>query len=159
MWITSDDENGDEPGQVDVLDNTKLWTPDICCLVPIFSFDRDCMVYVHTRDQILPAPLKHQQKHRHLSHKAFRPNRPQHPKPEVCHSGEDTFRKKWGPESAWREGFWINKLKTLMLCGLIHVCLDLCALLTDVWEEFRNVYLLMTWVWLSWGDPVWLAGH
>ena len=29
-----------------------------------------------------------------------------------------------------------------------------------MWEEFRNVYnLLMTWVWLSWGDPVWLTGH
>ena len=28
-----------------------------------------------------------------------------------------------------------------------------------VWEEFRNVYLLMTWVWLSWGDHVWLTGH
>ena len=28
-----------------------------------------------------------------------------------------------------------------------------------VWEEFRNVYLLMTRVWLSWGDPVWLTGH
>ena len=27
------------------------------------------------------------------------------------------------------------------------------------WEEFRNVYLLMTWIWLSWGDPVWLTGH
>ena len=23
-----------------------------------------------------------------------------------------------------------------------------------MWEEFRNVYLLMTWVWLSWGDCV-----
>ena len=28
-----------------------------------------------------------------------------------------------------------------------------------MWEEFRNVYLLMTWVQLSWGDPVWLTGH
>ena len=28
-----------------------------------------------------------------------------------------------------------------------------------MWEEFRNVYLLMTWVWLYWGDPVWLTGH
>ena len=28
-----------------------------------------------------------------------------------------------------------------------------------MWEEFRNVYLLVTWVWLSWGDPVWLTGH
>ena len=28
-----------------------------------------------------------------------------------------------------------------------------------MWEEFRNVPLLMTWVWLSWGDPVWLTGH
>ena len=28
-----------------------------------------------------------------------------------------------------------------------------------MWEEFRNVHLLMTWVWLSWGDPVWLTGH
>ena len=28
-----------------------------------------------------------------------------------------------------------------------------------MWEEFGNVYLLMTWVWLSWGDPVWLTGH
>ena len=31
--------------------------------------------------------------------------------------------------------------------------------LLHMWEEFRNVYLLMTWVWLSWGDPVWLTGH
>ena len=29
----------------------------------------------------------------------------------------------------------------------------------DETEEFRNVYLLMTWIWLSWGDPVWLTGH
>ena len=29
----------------------------------------------------------------------------------------------------------------------------------DMWEEFRNVNLPMTWVWLSWGDPVWLTGH
>ena len=29
--------------------------------------------------------------------------------------------------------------------------------LINVWEEFRNVYLLMTRVWLSWGDPVWLS--
>ena len=28
-----------------------------------------------------------------------------------------------------------------------------------MWEEFRNVYLLMAWVWLSWGDPVWLTRH
>ena len=28
-----------------------------------------------------------------------------------------------------------------------------------MWEEFRNEYLLMTWFWLSWGDPVWLTGH
>ena len=28
-----------------------------------------------------------------------------------------------------------------------------------IWEEFWNVHLLMTWVWLSWGDPVWLTGH
>ena len=32
--------------------------------------------------------------------------------------------------------------------GLIHI-----------WEEFRNVCLLMTWIWQSWGDPVWLTGH
>jgi len=28
-----------------------------------------------------------------------------------------------------------------------------------VWEEFRDVYLLTAWVWLSWSDPVWLIGH
>jgi len=26
-----------------------------------------------------------------------------------------------------------------------------------IWEEFGSVYLLITWVWLSWGDPVWLT--
>ena len=30
--------------------------------------------------------------------------------------------------------------------------------LINMWEEFRNVYLLVIWVWLSWGDPVWLTG-
>ena len=25
-------------------------------------------------------------------------------------------------------------------------------------EEFRSVYLLMMWVWLSWGNPVWFTG-
>ena len=28
-----------------------------------------------------------------------------------------------------------------------------------IWEVFWNVHLLMTWVWLSWGDSVWLTGH
>ena len=27
------------------------------------------------------------------------------------------------------------------------------------WEEVWNVQLLMAWVWLSWGDPVWLTGR
>ena len=27
------------------------------------------------------------------------------------------------------------------------------------WEDVRNFFLLMTWIWLSWGDPVWLTGH
>ena len=27
-----------------------------------------------------------------------------------------------------------------------------------IWEVFWIVHLLMTWVWWSWGDPVWLTG-
>ena len=51
----------------------------------------------------------------------------------------------------------------VVLFGLcMHVCVCSSVRIwhkADVWEEFRNVHLLMTWVWLSWGDPVWLTRH
>ena len=64
-----------------------------------------------------------------------------------------------------------NSLKICLMfvyVSLYALCLLLWLVLqTDLregwyiimWEEFRNVYLLITWVWLSWSDPVWLTGH
>ena len=66
----------------------------------------------------------------------------------------------------------IEGTNSLKMCLMFVYTYVLCLLLwlvlqTDLtvgwyiimWEEFRNVYLLMTWVWLSWSDPVWLTGH
>ena len=78
---------------------------------------------------------------------------------------------------------WRNCLGNALLTGVILKGLTLRKCVSDVcvcmfyvyevsdfvdwldgglmymWEEFRNVYLLMAWVWLSWGDPAWLTGH
>ena len=51
------------------------------------------------------------------------------------------------------------------ICFVLYLCITLCIYFVDLtwkqiyilWDEFCNVYLLMT-VWLSWGDPVWLTG-
>ena len=48
---------------------------------------------------------------------------------------------------------------TFHVCEVIGFVDWLDRGLIYMWEEFRNAYLLMTWVWLSWGDPVWLTGH
>ena len=45
----------------------------------------------YTQDQILSAQFKHQQNHRHASHKTLQPNKPQQPQHEVCRSGEGTL--------------------------------------------------------------------
>ena len=60
----------------------------------------------HIQDQILPAPLKHQQKHRHLRPQTFQSSRPQHSKHETYRSGEQNREARFR-----RESFWISNSK------------------------------------------------
>ena len=63
------------------------------------------------------------------------------------------------------KGLTLRKFVSDVCVCMFHVCEVIGFVdwldrgLIQMWEEFRNVYLLMTWVWLSWCDPVWLTGH
>ena len=73
--------------------------------------------------------------------------------------------KDWGCGSAWHApqltSFLCEKYTRYMfyVCEVIGFVDWLERGLIYMWEEFTNVYLLMTRVSLSWGDCVWLTGH
>jgi len=54
----------------------------------------------------------------------------------------------------------LTTLKFVYVCFVLYVCVVIGFVnWRQIWEEFWNVDLLMTWIWLSWGDLLQLTGH